>query len=1700
VFDATSKAKELESEIERKAAQIKKLSGDNEAFREAIKAGISVTIGNRKFDDAEQANEALARAVTQITEARSAPYPLGEAWGFKLYASWPSRFSEVRYYLSSGDVDYGMGKATVESARQTLYGIKDRIAKTEAEIADAKESIPRLQESAKAPFARAADLAKKRTMLADLETDIQANPIPAPAWLRSGAPVNTEVFVGGKPVVVEGHRWTKDGYLVTVSEEGKPARDVDYQEVKDDNGLPMYEARPFAAPVVQEATSTHQDKARELFAIKSALTKVESPEQIFGKVEEGRLKRGEKRDSGERKSVSTEMPKFKEDLGSPSWLQEQIDYAKERGRNRWGVPYMGKITGSFKGNISVPMSILEKLPGQRGEQQAVREKSLEYIRRNWDEVSKEPPYIEVAYNGEAWVSEGNHRIIVAKEKGLDSLPVEIRYFDGGQKVDGPLSPEKLLGAGEFSPERASILNDLATAPAAAFSSTPEEVRANALARLKSLERKREAGKITEAEYRLGVQQLIGKLEQRNDAREERRMESGRRRGADWIVSQLRRGVADQAIPRNEADFAEWLLSQNPNLANDLGISMSAKDGNGTRGNYNPLARIIKLFTSANLGEGTAVHEILHHTERMMPGDVQAGVLKAWQKARDAAYKGADDKTKAALDDMLAASLGDVKAHQRTLQAFDKGALNYDQHYQLYSPSEFWAVNASRILSGRFEAKGAWVQRAIQWFKEFVQRVKGMLGLKSDAPILKALDAVMRGEGVFQPKAQMLAERVAEPSASGEIQYNDIVRKTQNNLVQFFGNQKDSVKTFNWFNKRLSTQFHKALKDRDFGRVFGFANAMQNHVSIAAIRPAELAPGVLPRVDDVKSALKTVWKGKQASADLDGAAKAVFAGTLNGANVMQGKVFSDDELRSQFKLTDTGVALYKQARAAIDASLDELAASEAFAMAQGFVPKAMRRPLIDNPQAAPGLLDAELRKQIKMLKAAIKTAAAANNEEQRAQLEASLEAYTNTARTVEKIFVTAKNLKAAGYAPLMRFGKYTVTVQAIDPATGNLLRDENGESVTEFYGQYETEGEMKAARDQKAAEYKDRDDVRLTTGIKSQNAHELYAGISPETLALFSDAIGAGDTMKKYYQLALSERSALKRRLERKGTAGFSEDMPRVLSNFITSNARFASQRYYMRDLNNAIKFIPKEKGDVLDEAIALKKFMDNPNDAGAAVSSAMFAWFLGGSVASATINLTQPIMMTAPYLSQHGVGRATAAMAKAMPYALGKKQITDADLRAALKRASQEGVVDAQEIFHLYGLGAQSVASGLTNALAKVPGVGGKIKAGGESARARVNAFLTLWGSMFSLAEGFNRKLTFIAAWEVAKAKGEKDPFAFAVRAVNETQGIYNKVNRPNWARGPVGRTVLTFKQFGIMYIELLSRMWKRGGPEGKRAALMMLAVLMLAAGEEGLPFAQDLDDLIDTIGQGFGLDTNMRRNKRRLAHEIFGKTMGDLSMYGISSQLPLDFSGRMGMGNLIPASGIAKPSDKNMMGRNVAELFGPAAGMASQIGDAYEAFTEGNKQKALANLAPKAVKDVLSGLEMADKGYATDAVGRKTTDVTAGEAAIKAVGFNPTKVAELTRKTMPIQQDVALQRITESAILDQWVRGITDNDSDMVEKAQAKLEEWNRANPDTPIQINAGQIRSRIRNQGTDKETRILKSTPKEMRGRAAEGLDMVE
>ena len=141
------------------------------------------------------------------------------------------------------------------------------------------------------------------------------------------------------------------------------------------------------------------------------------------------------------------------DVPNEDWLQDKVDYAKSKTRNSFGVPFMGATTAYTNGVQRVPVDILKRLPGMRGEQKNVRQNDLQAIMKIMKDTGKLPlldsgeeyaPFINVAYNGEAWVNEGNHRIMAAAALGWKDLPVQIKYFDGGERVEsGPMYPGKI---------------------------------------------------------------------------------------------------------------------------------------------------------------------------------------------------------------------------------------------------------------------------------------------------------------------------------------------------------------------------------------------------------------------------------------------------------------------------------------------------------------------------------------------------------------------------------------------------------------------------------------------------------------------------------------------------------------------------------------------------------------------------------------------------------------------------------------------------------------------------------------------------------------------------------------------------------------------------------------------------------------------------------------------------------------------------------------------------------------------------------------------------------------------------------------------------------------------------------------------------------------------------------------------------------
>jgi hypothetical protein len=1219
------------------------------------------------------------------------------------------------------------------------------------------------------------------------------------------------------------------------------------------------------------------------------------------------------------------------------------------------------------------------------------------------------------------------------------------------------------------------------------------------------------------------------------------------------------------------------------------------------------------------------------------------------------------------------------------------------------------------------------------------------------------------------KQQKAVEAAAEYGASKSIRM--IVGK------KMLGDVLKNPNKFNAINRTLNTQLHKAIKNKEFGKVFWATQMFVEDVSQFAAQAAELSPELLPNYADIRNIKQVIKdsvnpvKAKKREADIKAAGAAIFDGTmLGGGNPLDGKVWTDAELKER-GLTEQGVKFYRDARKIIDKSLDDLAMSEVVRMIGERVdlaPEALEILKAGSTQFRDGLLDA------------ISTAVDQSEGARKEQMQDILDRATET-------FKHADALKDAGYAPLMRFGKYFVT--AVDKETGETL----------YRAHYENRIDLNLALSDVRAKFKNAD---VSTGTVSDEDFKLMRGMTPETIMLFAEKVGLPMDMREaaqtYYREAVSQRSAMKRRIERQGTSGFSDDLTRALAGFVTSNARRAATNYNLSKIMRAVDEIQKADGDVRDEALKMVEAVENPTEDAAALRGVMYAYFIGGSLASAFVNLTQVPMMTLPMLSKYGTAEAASAVMAAMK----SNSKLSPELRKALHTADEKGITDPQEVYYLY----QETIRGI-------------------SSNKNFQKAMGLWGSMFSVAENINRRTTFLAAYQMwdsatpemrAKMKADTDAtdgFSFAKRVVQETQGIYNKCvdidteiltasgwknvnqlklgeavysvdangalvedvlqeihryegrqkvierrnsnglsivttpehdnlvqqygsrgkkwqkihkvktrdlkahhhllraplsdkldrkafysddevrlfawvaseghlfahrgctekrgvglvqssrhnaqyvaeidslldrlgghynrktsrggemvcwqlrkplwvkihealpgkmlshelvtkltvpqmaifvetftkadghfpkvggelitqkdignlnvlqamsvlvgrsstmyermgdhefgalyvaktsvrahvkamtakemwvdmvwcpqtkngtwiarrngrtfvtgnsNRPNLARGPIGATVFTFKQYSIAYLELVSRL-------PMQQKIMMLAMLWLVAGMGGLPFEEDAEDLIDTIGQAMGYNTNSKLFINEKVNQLLGETFGGLFVRGISGipGSPIDIAGRMGMGNLLPGTSLFQRSEEGARARDVAEAVGPIGSMVSNAMNAWEALQAGEFTDALANAAPVAIGNAIKGIKWAKDEQATDYKDRLTVDgITLTEGLFKAIGFNPRKVADEGRVSRMVGQDVRLLRDVESDIVKKMAEAMVKGDSKGYEDAITEYESWNEKNPNTPIKITTEQVRRRAKEMQTERSVRQLKTIPKEARGAYAEML----
>lgn len=969
-------------------------------------------------------------------------------------------------------------------------------------------------------------------------------------------------------------------------------------------------------------------------------------------------------------------------------------------------------------------------------------------------------------------------------------------------------------------------------------------------------------------------------------------------------------------------------------------------------------------------------------------------------------------------------------------------------------------------------------------------------------IRSVLDRIYRVNPAAEEGGAAHGSRGAEPDESEPLFSRSKVGEYARTAAAELNKTFSAPGGLSWWHKTIGTMYNLAERSPAFKPVFDAAQGFVDDVSHYATDAAELAPQLLPKLETWRD----IKKSPISAADNVAVAKPVFEGTLTWARDEQGKpvpvqalidaaagltaeqkaqrllrngqidermlkawqgmplesyekavasryesrmlqpgvVWSDAELRSMFQLNDDQVGLYREFREATNRSLDTMARADMLRFT-GEDAKGLRAMVMDAPdaQAAAVLIRDHL-------------AQLASDQPDRSTL------LMNTANGIIDRADKVRDLQARGYAPLSRFGRYSVDVV-----------DSKGER--QYFGLFETAREANKMASSMRSEF---GDAAVSQGTLSEEAFKMFAGVTPETLELFGNALGLDATgdraqdqaFQEYLKLTKTNRSAMRRLIHRKGIAGFSEDVGRVLASFIYSNARQTAAGLNMGDLGEAVNAIPKEQGELKDVAVRLAEYVKNPQEEAQAVRGLLFAQYLGGSIASAFVNMTQPVAVTFPWLSQFGGARKAAAALGAAAKNMATKGFQyEPDLAKALKTAEEDGVVSPQEVHQLM---AQARGSGSLRA-----GDGtrlGDARAAGQNALSRLSL---AWGKVFGAAEQVNRRITFIAAYRVARDRGDADPAAFASRAVKETQFVYSKASKMQWGRGAVGGTLMTFKTYSIAYLELLHRMYTQGGPEGKRAALLALGTLMMMGGSGGLPFAEDIEDAVDGLAQLLGYNFSAKKSRQEALEAMLPKGIADFLDKGASGLpgAPLDVSGRLGMGNLIPGTGLLKQKTNHT--RDVLEIAGPAGDFASRIFSGALNVAKGNVGAGALEIAPTAVRNAAKGVDMAATGMYRDAKGYKVLETTQLEAALKAIGFQPQSVATIQEANSINQQAKGFYNMRAQEIRAEWAAGIFEKDDAKVRAAREAIGDWNAKNPDQPMVIRVPDIMRRVREMQKSKD-----------------------
>lgn len=648
-----------------------------------------------------------------------------------------------------------------------------------------------------------------------------------------------------------------------------------------------------------------------------------------------------------------------------------------------------------------------------------------------------------------------------------------------------------------------------------------------------------------------------------------------------------------------------------------------------------------------------------------------------------------------------------------------------------------------------------------------------------------------------------------------------------------------------------------------------------------------------------------------------------------------------------------------------------------------------------------------------------------------------------------------------YFPLARFGQYVTIVKN---GAGEVL------SVTRS----ETMNEAEATRLELLKQYPAANGFKVGKVLKDREFNAARDGVGRGFMAdLFQTLEGSNageeliDSISQLYLAALPDLSWAKHGIHRKGTPGFSQDARRAFAQNMFHGARYLAKLRYADQLQSSLDQMQEHIGSkaedekydsvkaqqVVDEMVKRHDSMMNPqtNPLSTALTSFGYLFHLGLSPASAIVNLSQTAMVAYPLMgAKWGFNKSATALLKASKQAAGNmndiSKVLTGDERKAYDEAVRSGVIDVTMAHDLAGI------------------------AQGEDARmsAKLRPVMKAASFMFHHAEKFNRQVTFIAAYRLAREAGTAHEAAYE-QAVNATYGghfDYAQSNRPRAMQGNVARVVLLFKQYAENMIYTLVRnayqSLKAATPQERQQARKALGGLLvthaMAAGVFGLPLVGLLLSAASAIGDDDDEPWDAKVALQNMLADSLGQKAAEVFAHGLSRLTPWDISGRVGLDKLL-----LPDIQEGLEGARAVESWmsaalGPVAGIAVNVGKGAQDMSEGRYMRGLESMLPSALRAPLKAYRFGAEGN-IDKTGIALNDeVGSLGVAGQVLGFAPseTRLAQ-EGKSAIYRADKAIQA-RRADLVRQYAMAAMVQDEDGKADARKDIARFNEKNPQSRI------------------------------------------